>query len=152
MPHAMDGDHTTSSLLRPFCPQGVTRIQFCDRGLLLSNLRGLVVPFWPNNNNKVARASAAVRGVSFIVGRFFWSKSGKPCNLRGFRQQHDVSVFAFPHVFCSCFLVAFLRKCRKYHAFLAFIKLIFCVVFEVFVWKAAKTRGFCMVDVSKVKQ
>ena len=23
---------------------------------------------------------------------------------------------------------------------------------EVFVWKASKTRGFCMVDVSKVKQ
>ena len=80
------------------------------------------------------------------------SKSGKPCNLRGFRQQHDVSALSFSHVFCSCFLVAFLRKCRKYHAFLAFVKLIFCVVFEVFVWKAAKTRGFCMVDVSKEKQ
>ena len=30
--------------------------------------------------------------------------------------------------------------------------LIFRVSFEVFVWKASKTRGFCMVDVSKVKQ
>ena len=91
-----------------------------------------------DNNNKVARASAAARGVSFIFGRFFWSKSGKPGILRGFRQQHDVSVFSFSNVRCSCFLVAFLRKCRKYHAFRAFFKFNFSVIFEVFVWKVAK--------------
>ena len=69
-----------------------------------------------SNNNKAARASAATQGVSFI-----FAKSGKPCILRAFRQQHDVSVFSFSNVLRSCFLVAFLRKCRKYHAFRAFL-------------------------------
>ena len=70
-----------------------------------------------NNNNKVARASAAARGASFMFGRYFRKKTGRPCVLRGFREQDDVSGFSFSHVFCSCFLVAFWRKCRKYHAF-----------------------------------
>ena len=90
-----------------------------------------------SNNNKAARASAATQSVSFI-----FAKPGKPCILRAFRQQHDVSVFSFSNVLRSCFLVAFLRKCRKYHAFRAFFKFNFSVIFEVFVWKAAKNARF----------
>ena len=73
-----------------------------------------------DSENKVARASAAARGVSFIVGRFFWSKSGNPCNLRGFRQQQDVSAFSFSHVFCSCFLVVFFAKVSQIPCFSCF--------------------------------
>ena len=52
----------------------------------------------------------------------------------------------------SWFLVSFLRNCRKYHAFRLWFLLIFRVSCDVYVWKASKTQGFCMVDVSKVMQ
>ena len=64
-----------------------------------------------------SRASAAARGVSFMFGRFFGRKHENFCVLRGFRQQHDVSGFSISNVLCSCFVVAFLRRCRKHHAF-----------------------------------
>ena len=63
-----------------------------------------------NNNNKVARASAAARGVSFIFRWFFGRKLENPVFGVVFRQQHDVSVFSFSIVVCSCFLLTFLRN------------------------------------------
>ena len=45
-----------------------------------------------------------------------------------------------------------MRKCRKYHAFVAFFQLNLRVDFQVVVLKAATTRGFCMFDFRKVKQ
>ena len=100
-----------------------------------------------NNNNKVARASAAARGVSFIFGRFF-VEIRKTCILRGFRQQQDVSVFSF----CNSSFLFFgsvLAKVSQIPCFSCFFKFNFSVIFDVFVWKAAKARGFCMVDVWK---
>ena len=110
-----------------------------------------------NSNNRVARASAAARGVSFIFGRFFGRKLENPVFCVVFANNTMVRCFRFPLFFswflpALFFLVRFLRKRRKYHVFRLCCLLIFRVSCEVFVWKASKTRGFCMLDVSKVMQ
>ena len=66
---------------------------------------------------KVARASAAARGVSFIFGRFFGHKLENPdLSLCGFRQQDDVSDFC-SIVFWSCFLVTFFSNLSQIPCF-----------------------------------
>ena len=97
----------------------------------------------------MARASAAARGVSFIFGRFFGQKLENPkfCVVSTRR-----CFGYFFHSCLSCFLVTFLRNCCKYHVFRLLVLMILGVRCEVFAWKASKTRGFCMVDVSRVKQ
>ena len=79
------------------------------------------------------------RGVCpLFLGGFFLVEIRKPCILRGFRQQHDVSVFSFSNVLRSCFLVAFFAKVSQIPCFSCFFKFNFSVIFEVFVWKSGK--------------
>ena len=50
-------------------------------------------------NNKVARASAAARGVSFILGRFFWSNQENPVFCEAFVNNTMCRCFRFPMFF-----------------------------------------------------
>ena len=93
-----------------------------------------------------AAAFAAARGVSFIFGRIFGQKLENLDFCVVF-----VNKMMFRALFYSCLLFLW-WKCRKYHAFRLCFLLIFRISVEVFVWKALKTRAFCVADVSKVKQ
>ena len=82
----------------------------------------------------------------------FCSKSRNVCNLRGIRQQQEVLVFWKTHVFGSVFLGSVFAKVSQIPCFCCFFKWKLRGDFQVVVLKAAKTRGFCMVDLCKVKQ
>ena len=53
---------------------------------------------------------------------------------------------------CLVFLVTFLQNCRKYHVIRLLRLMILAVRCEVFVWKASKHEGFCMVDITKQQE
>ena len=105
-----------------------------------------------DNNNKVARASAAARGVSFILGGFFGLHQENLIFGEVFVNNTMCRCFRFPTFFVLVFWWRFCESVANTMLFVLCFKFNFSVIFEVFVWKTAKTRGFCMVDVWKAKQ
>ena len=59
-----------------------------------------------NSNNRVARASAAARGVSFIFGRFFGRKLENPVFCMVFANNTMFRCFRFP-----LFFLGFCQPC-----------------------------------------
>ena len=66
-------------------------------------------------------------------------------------KQVDVSDF-FPYFFCFVFGYIFSKLSQIPCFSRRVILMLFGVSCEVFIWKASKHEGFCMVDVSNVKQ
>ena len=83
----------------------------------------------------------------FFLRGFFGQKLENPEFCVAFVNKTMFRIFVF-HIFLSYFF----RNCSKYHVFCLLFLMIFGVRCEAFVWKASTHEGFCMVDVSKVKQ
>ena len=90
--------------------------------------------------------------MSFIFGWFFGQKLEDIGICVVFVEQQDVSIVFWCGVFLSCFLDTFCDILANTMLFRLVFVDDFGVSCEVFVWKASKTRSFCLVDGSIVKQ